>query len=164
MDELASSCGNMLKGLAIAVTTVVAATALAEKIKQKSEAKEETEEKTATSDSSDAVYYGADIWGGTWKKVTGPMNMEEALAWVYATAFTKNAFGRYTYGKGAAWGIYTQNREDAILFALRLGGIDTLDTLVSHSLKNGEYPHYHLPGHKFGRYEHFHIWYGSIYN
>ena len=49
------------------------------------------------------LYYGADIRGGTWKKVTGAMTLSQAVAWVKTTASKK------VYGKNASWGVYTRS-------------------------------------------------------
>ena len=106
-----------------------------------------------------AVYYGADIIGDLtgkkeWRLRTGPMDYETAIGWVYATAASE------TYGKNASWGLYTSNQDDASDMAVALGGIGP----CLHENRINEYPHFHVLGMLlFGKYKHFHIWYGSMY-
>ena len=121
------------------------------------------EEITEVKYDTPAIYYGADTYGGDWKKVTKPMTLLDALAWVKSTAFTTDEFGKYRYGKHTSWGIYTEKAEDAINFGMILVGLSSAESLVFHRNIVGLYNHYHLPGFSYGRYEHFHIWFGSIY-
>ena len=100
-----------------------------------------------------AVFYGADIRGGTWKTVTEPMNFVEARTWVEITADTN------VYGKGASWGLYTPNELDAKMMAISFGG----PNLVPLEQEVGIYPHYHVEKlNLFGIYKHFHVWYGAM--
>lgn len=106
-----------------------------------------------------AVYYGADIVGDLtgkkeWRLRTGSMDYETAIGWAYATA----ASG--TYGRNASWGLYTPNQDDASNIAVALGGIGP----CLHENRINEYPHFHVFGMLlFGKYKHFHVWYGSLY-
>ena len=79
--------------------------------------------------SNEAVYYGADMKGGTWKIVTPPMTYQETKAWVILTALTQS------YGKGANWGLYTSKSFDACTMAwdLGLGGMPISIPRVSFS-------------------------------
>lgn len=155
----------MLSSAISAVTSVAAAGVISRSdvltspvdIKTKKEAAlsnvaEHTKVEKLTQEQS--VYYGADIVGGVWKVVTPPMNYETAVAWVYSTA----EIG--IYGKSTSWGIYTKNEADAYALAVALGG----PLPMLHTNRAGEYPHYHVAAMIFfGRYKHFHIWYGAIY-
>ena len=47
---------------------------------------------------SNAKYYGADRWGGKWKKHMPPMTYEEAIAWIESTAAS------HVYGRQTCWG------------------------------------------------------------
>lgn len=65
------------------------------------------------------------------------------------------------YDKHSAWGVYTKNQDDALALAMGLGTVHPkIDS------ESGIYPHYHMvndDGVKgFGKYKHFHIWYGRI--
>ncbi len=110
-------------------------------------------------DDQQAVYYGADIVGDStgkkeWRIRTGPMDYETAISWTYATA----ASG--IYGKNASWGLYTPNQNDASDIAVALGGVGP----CLHENRINEYPHFHVLGMLFlGKYKHFHVWYGSMY-
>ena len=110
---------------------------------------------TAPTRPSNAKYYGADIYGGQWKKVTPPMTYEEALLWTTATAAS------HVYGKGANWGLYTLNGSDAYAIAWELGcGFEP----IHDPPRKGEYRHYHIYQRTLvGEYKGFHSWYGSIY-
>ena len=104
--------------------------------------------------SSEAIFYGADRYGGEWKYVTGPMTFEEAAVWVHANATA------HTYGKSTVWGLYTPYENDAFQMAMLLGNgqIPIFDFP-----KEGLYPHYHVAGRDlFGTYSHFHVWFGTI--
>lgn len=113
----------------------------------------------AITDNRSAVYYGADIVGDAtgekkWRIQTGPMDYYTAVEWVYTTAAS------HVYGKGASWGLYTENQNDAAQMAISLGGVGP----VLHEQGLNEYPHYHVNSMVlFGQYKHFHIWFGSIY-
>ena len=98
------------------------------------------------------IYYGAHVYGGkSWEKTTGPMTMDQATIWIYMTAASNK------YGRAAAWGVYTYEEVDAYSLAVRIRN----GKLVQH-LDSGCYPHYHINGYNFGKYKHFHIWYGEI--
>ena len=105
---------------------------------------------------SEAIYYGADCREKIFKFVTGPMTFTEAMEWINKTAILGG------YGKGASWGIYTQNKKDAFAFGLLFSN----GKLEDHTSESGVYPHYHVNGFNFkkgGReYRHFHFWYGTI--
>jgi len=101
----------------------------------------------------EAIYYGAA--GKNWKIVTPPMTPEEAKMWAVFTAVA------HIYGKGGTWGLYTPNQSDALSMAWDLS---FAAVPISHTGKEGEYPHYHVFGFDFmGVYKHFHLWYGTIY-
>ncbi len=115
------------------------------------EARARAAEKEETEDSkSEAIYYGVDVVGGTWNEKTGPMTFEEALIW------TETIANSNVYTKRNGWGVYTFRQEDAYEFATALGEVDKSET------HPGCYPHYHMKGHKFRQYDHFHVWYGTI--
>lgn len=116
-----------------------------------SDARDEAEEKVGEITRT-AEYYGADIRGGIWKIVTGPMDYSTTCAWVSSTA----ASG--VYGKNASWGLYTANQSDAYIMAASLGD----PVPIYHRGNPGEFQHYHVQDYfLFGRYKHFHIWYGQ---
>ena len=112
------------------------------------------EEKTETKSKNERIYYGADARGVKGESklniVTGAMTYEEAVAWANATAESG------IYGRDAPWGIYTEKEADAIAIGMAFGAI----TPYSECCKGG-YMHYHLNSRNFGRYKHFHFWYGQ---
>ena len=121
--------------------------------KTSARAKPKAKEKDDTAPIEKAVFYGADIRGGTWKTVTEPMNFVEARTWVEVTADTN------VYGKGASWGLYTPNELDARMMAISFGGPNP----IFDPAQRGIYAHYHVEGRNlFGQYKHFHIWYGAM--
>ena len=146
-------------GLAIAAVTIVTcvAIAIADAVPV-SKKIADTEKKVIASvqlrsDRDDPLFWGVDMYGGNWKLVTRPMDFEETLAWVSATA----AAG--VYGRNASWGVYTNNKMDAMSLASVLGGAHP----CWHGDNPGQYNHYHVAGMLlFGEYKHFHVWYGSI--
>lgn len=90
-----------------------------------------------------------------WKVVTGPMDSEQALSWVY----TSTCAG--IFGKNTNWGLYTKNDIDAYNMAFTLGG---LKEPVFDLGGMGQYNHYHVNSRTlFGKYKHFHIWFGEMY-
>ena len=118
---------------------------------------EEKEKEIAISQPYKAGYfYGADMLGGGWKIVTGPMTFEQAIVWIEASSHL-SIYGERLYGKGTNWGAYTSEREDAFLLATALG-----DGVPEHDMGAfGQYSHYHVNGRNlFGYYKHFHVWYG----
>lgn len=104
----------------------------------------------STSTQNDVYFYGADMVGGTWKTVTGPLSADEAKVWVASRL----------YGKRSKWGLYTANQHDALQMAWDLGlGLPP----IPHLDRLGEYPHYHVGDFLlWGQYKHFHVWFGSI--
>ena len=122
-------------------------------IRQRDIAAEDEKEAPAPIRQNSTVYYGADIYGGTWKIVTPPMNYDAAIAWVISIANSG------VYGKRASWGVYTKTNQDAGSFVQFFDkGIP-----IHHDGKAGEFPHYHVSGYTFmGKYEHFHVWYGIL--
>jgi len=106
----------------------------------------------AESPEQEPEYYGAHVYGGKpWEKTTGPMTMDQATIWIYMTAASNQ------YGRGAAWGVYTAEEVDACALAVRIRNGQP----IQHR-NSGCYPHYHIKDYDFGRYKHFHIWYGEI--
>ena len=124
-----------------------------DKWKEEAKAEEAVKDIVLPSPNNDAVYYGADIYGGTWKKVTGPLSSEEAILWVETTASSN------VYGKSAPWGLYTESSTDAFFMAAVLGkGLPVPDTG-----NIGEYSHFHVHGRVLkNKYKHFHVWYGEL--
>ena len=116
---------------------------------------EKEQEKAAIGSlTSRAPFCGADIVGGTWKIVTGPMSYQEALVWIDTTA------AAHIYGRNASWGLYSTNRSDALTMATILG-FGKLP--IFHVGEYGQFSHYHVDGYNlFGTYKHFHLWYGTI--
>ena len=107
-----------------------------------------------TQSHNSAVFFGADMRGGSWKIVTKGMSFEEAKAWVLLMACTGG------YGRGASWGLYTSEQADAWAMIVTLGGPEP----CRHENRPGEYPHFHPRMRTlFEQYKHFHVWYGSIY-
>ncbi|MBE6039155.1 MAG: RHS repeat-associated core domain-containing protein [Anaerofustis stercorihominis] len=102
---------------------------------------------------SNSAFYGADTYGRVWKTVTPRMDFGQALFWVSATS----ELG--LYGKGASWGVYTSEKEDALTFTFALGG----GIPIFHEGQVGQYDHFHVYGYNlFGKHKHFHVWYGGI--
>lgn len=143
-------------GVSVAtIGLIVGAALVAEAIAE--EKKEETlvfaDRHTSKSQDS-AVYFGADMKGGSWKIVTTAMDFDTAQAWVHTMAIIKG------YGKGASWGLYTTKEYDAEKMVVALGGPGP----CLHANRPGEYPHFHPTGMiLWGQYKHFHVWYGEIY-
>ena len=115
---------------------------------------EKEQEKTAIDSlTSRSPFCGADIVGGTWKVVTGPMSYQEALVWIDTTA------AAHIYGRNASWGLYSTNQSDALTMATILG---FGKPPIFHAGEYGQFPHYHVGGYNlFGTYKHFHLWYGT---
>ena len=151
--------GDIL-GIGVAILTVIGAAgygvckateALAHSV-PKTESKDK--DITISLPTSGPTFYGVDMYGGTWKPVTGPMTHEQAIAWVDITAKSN------VYGKNASWGLYTQKSTDASIMAMVLGG-GTYPEF--HPGNVGEYPHYHVSGYiLFNKYKHFHVWFGNL--
>ena len=144
-------------GLALAAIVTLGATGygICQGVKAYDQAIAKSEEKDTVSIPKHKTYfYGADIQGGIWKKVTGPMGPLESAVWVASSAIS----GRY--GKGASWGLYTEKKKDAAGMARVLGGLRK----PKHDFgKVGQYSHYHVASRKlFGKYKHFHVWYGTL--
>ena len=101
-----------------------------------------------------AVFYGADLRGGNWKKVTDAMSYEDAKIWV----ITSSVSG--IYGKSSSWGLYTYSGNEAAKMAWDLGNGNVP---IFHKQKPNIYPHFHVNGFTlFGKHEHFHLWYGEL--
>ena len=106
----------------------------------------------------ESLYFGAQYRGNSsgqkqWNTVTAAMTKDEIKIWIN----TQDFYG--TYGKHAAWGVYTPNQIDAYTLGTEIlpDGPE-----LEKWLGDGEYPHYHPSSHYFrGKYGHFHIWYGA---
>ena len=103
--------------------------------------------------SSNAVYYGVDLYGGTRNVITGPMGFSAAAAWAVATA----ASGKYS--DRASWGLYTRDFDDALAMALYLSPIGPV---ALDPAKGNHLPHFHTSYREIqGTYaKGFHIWFG----
>ena len=109
--------------------------------------------KAKDKENSFSKYYGADIYGGTWKLTTGPMNFTDTTKWVYATSASN------VYGKGASWGLFTANQNDAYMMAVTLGNGQAP---IIHYATDENFAHYHVNGFIFdNKYKHFHIWFAN---
>ena len=78
------------------------------------------------------------------------MTYEEAIAWAHATAESG------VYGRDAPWGIYTEQGAAAIAIGMAFGSVESAPECSA-----GGYMHYHSNPRNFGRYKHFHFWYGQ---
>ena len=112
---------------------------------------------------SNAIYYGAFISNDAMVTVTDAMNFSEAIVWVSTVAISREILiGNEinSMGRKRKWGLYTPFREDAFDMAFALGGMIPIGPELSE--KSGYFWHYHTFEHDFwGRYKHFHVWYGS---
>ncbi len=126
---------DIILGLGLAVAIAYDA------INSNSDSKAESE--TKVDDDTEAVFYGVDMHGKIWKRVTGPMSPLEAMCWVDFQSFNRR------YGSGATWGLYTEEKDDALTMAtiLSKGSYPILEGKV------GEYPHYHVSGRDFFNFE-----------
>ena len=101
-----------------------------------------------------AVYYGMDLYGGTENIITDPMTFDQAAAWAIRTA----ASGKYS--ERQSWGLYTENKDDAMAMAFFLGK----SAKFTHDKKEkGHYAHFHTAFRQiYGiSAKNFHMWYGE---
>ena len=102
----------------------------------------------------DRIYYGTIIKRGRLCFVTTAMTFDEAYYWALG------AFGTLGIKETDPWGIYTNEKSDAMAMAFALGNY--AEPIGTDYIKSGHYNHYHVKGRKFLElYDHFHIWYGA---
>ncbi len=118
----------------------------------------------AEADRYEPVYYGAIVENDSLLFVTGPMNYYDAKIWVVTIGLSEeiNIFDRIeTLGPKRKWGLYTQFCDDAYDMAYDLGEGEPIGPECSSATKC--YYHFHVKGRLFlQRYEHFHVWFGSL--
>lgn len=109
------------------------------------------EEKAATIRTS-AYYFGCRKDGDGMEFLTPAMTFEVAAVWA------QDIQRRSEFGKGTAWGLYTDRGTDAYTMAYVLGAEAAPVWHVAKKI--GYYDHFHVNEYTFMDYfEHFHIWY-----
>ena len=109
---------------------------------------------TSKKDDDKTMYYGMDLYGGTENIITEPMTFDQAVAWAIRTA----ASGKYT--ERESWGLYTQNKDDAMAMAFYLG---KSAQFTHDKKKKGHYAHFHTAFRQIYGIPatNFHMWYGE---
>ena len=112
--------------------------------------------KTANKYETDKIYYGIDLRGKTFKRVTKAMDFKETLAWITLSGLSKK------FSRGSCWGVYTEQQIDAAILASFLSNGNLPEHHYEYEI--GHYNHYHTTLHDlFNYFKRFHIWYGKPY-